>query len=360
MTNPDSPTMQGAVCPVPMVHKTKIVLGHGSGGKMTHDLVKSIFYPGFANPILESNDDSGIVSIAYEGESASIRLAYTTDSHVVYPLFFSGGDIGRLAICGTVNDLAVMGSEPKYITAGFILEEGLSIDTLQAVISSMQAAASEAGIQVIAGDTKVVQRGKADGLYITTSGIGVIQPGIDIHGANAHPGDVVIVSGTMGDHGIAVLNARGELGLEAQIASDVAPLNGLVRMMIKSSPNIHVLRDPTRGGLATTINEIARQSKVGIILNEELIPVKPAVKATCEMLGFDPLYVANEGKLVAFVAPQDAYKVLRAMQLNNYGIDSAIVGIVTAENPGLVLMKTQLGSTRVVDMLAGEMLPRIC
>jgi hydrogenase expression/formation protein HypE len=360
MTNDENPNIQGAYCPVPLAHDEIIVVGHGSGGRMTHDLVRNIFYPGLANPILQTGNDSGVITIACEKDSSSIRLAYTTDAHVVYPLFFAGGDIGRLAVCGTVNDLAMMGADPLYLTAGFILEEGLSLDTLKVVVSSMQAAAQEAGILIAAGDTKVVQKGKADGLFITTSGVGSIPASVDIHGANARPGDVVILSGTIGDHGIAVLNARGELGLETQITSDVAPLNDLVKVMLRTSSNIHVLRDPTRGGLATTINEIARQSNVGVVLREQHIPIAPPVRATCEILGFDPLYVANEGKLIAIAAPEDAPSILKSMQQHRYGRFAAIIGEITKENPGMVLMKTELGSTRIVDMLAGEMLPRIC
>ena len=279
---------------------------------------------------------------------------------MVSPLFFPGGDIGKLAICGTVNDVAMLGARPLYLTAGFILEEGLSMETLQRVIASMQAAAAEAGVQIVAGDTKVVQKGKADGMYITTAGVGVVQAGVNIGGAQAQPGDVIILSGSIGDHGIAVLGARGELGFQSSIQSDVAPLNHLIEAMLEASDAIHVLRDPTRGGLATTLNEIASQSNVGILLQEQSIPVHPEVNAACEMLGFDPLYIANEGKLIAFVAREDAEIVLKAMQQTRYGEDAVVIGEVTEEPRGRVLMKTAIGSQRVVDMLAGEMLPRIC
>jgi hydrogenase expression/formation protein HypE len=279
---------------------------------------------------------------------------------VVFPLFFSGGDIGRLAVCGTVNDVAMLGANPLYITAGFILEEGLPMEILQRVVASMKAAADEAGVQIVAGDTKVVQKGKADGLYITTSGVGVIRPGLAIGGAQARLGDLIILSGSIGDHGIAVLDARGELGFQSTVESDIAPLNHLIEAMLEASHQVHVLRDPTRGGLATTLNEIATQSNVGILLKEETIPVHPEVNAACEMLGFDPLYVANEGKLVAIVAPDDAESVLKAMRATRYGEEAVIVGEVTAEPRGRVLLRTALGSTRIVDMLAGEMLPRIC
>jgi hydrogenase expression/formation protein HypE len=282
------------------------------------------------------------------------------DSHVVTPLFFPGGDIGKLAVCGTVNDVAMLGARPLYLTAGFILEEGLSIETLQRVVASMKAAADEAGVQIVAGDTKVVERGKADGVYVTTTGVGARRAGHHVSGANAKAGDAVILSGPIGDHGIAVLGARGELGFTSDIQSDVAPLNHLIEAMLDASPNIHVLRDPTRGGLATTLNEIAAQSKCCITLNEQSIPVHPAVNAACEMLGFDPLYVANEGKLVAMVAAADAERVLSTMRATRYGEESVIIGEVTAEPRARVLLRTAIGTTRVVDMLAGEMLPRIC
>jgi hydrogenase expression/formation protein HypE len=345
----------GAVCPVPLPHTERIVMGHGSGGKMTHDLVARLFVPYFDNPVLRQGDDAGAVRL----ESGQ-RLAISTDSHVVKPLFFPGGDIGRLAICGTVNDVAMLGAEPAYLTAGFILEEGLEMDVLDRVAASMQAAAQEAGVQIVAGDTKVVERGKADGLYINTTGVGVIPAGRTIGGAQARPGDVVILSGPIGDHGMAVLAARGDLGFEVDVQSDVAPLNKLIAAMLESGAGIHVLRDPTRGGLATTLNEIAMQSGVSILLEEETIPVRPQVAAVCEVLGFDPLYVANEGKMVAVLPAEDAGRVLEVMRRRRYGEGSVHIGQVLADSPGRVLMKTRLGSTRVVDRLAGEMLPRIC
>lgn len=351
----DPIVMEGPVCPVPLTHGEKIVMGHGSGGKMSHDLISRLFLPPFDNEILRAGDDAGVFSLDGGG-----RLAVSTDSYVVWPLFFPGGDIGHLAVCGTVNDIAVMGAVPRYLTAGFILEEGLPVETLARVVASMQAAAAEAGVQIIAGDTKVVQRGKADGLYINTAGVGAIPAGVEIGGRLAQPGDKIILSGTIGDHGIAVLGARGELGFDADVQSDSAPLNHLIAAMLAASQEIHVLRDPTRGGVASTLNEIARQSNVGLWLREEAIPVKPAVMAACEMLGFDPLYVANEGKLLAIVAPESAGKVLAAMRATRYGEEAVIIGEVTAEPRGRVLLKTAIGSSRVVDMLAGEMLPRIC
>jgi len=283
----------------------------------------------------------------------------TTDSHVVSPLFFPGGDIGRLAICGTVNDLAMVGAMPVALTCGFVLEEGLSFDVLQQVVKSMQEAAKEAGIYIAAGDTKVVQKGGADKLFINTSGVGKIADGINISGANAKEGDVVVISGTIGDHGIAVLSARENLGFETTLESDVAPLNHLVQAMI-SVGEIHVLRDPTRGGLATSLVEIAGQSNVTIEIDEQALPVKPAVKAACEMLGFDPLYVANEGKLVAFVRESDAEKVLEVMKKTNYGGVATVIGKVIGTGKPQVRIRTAIGGTRLVDMLPGELLPRIC
>jgi hydrogenase expression/formation protein HypE len=347
-------TMEGAVCPVPLAHAEQIVLGHGSGGKLSHDLVTKLFLPAFDNTALRAGDDAAAVSVA------GGRLAMSTDAHVVWPLFFPGGDIGRLAVCGTVNDVAMLGATPLYLSASFILEEGLELDVLRRVIESMRLAAAEAGVQIVAGDTKVVQKGKADGLYIATTGVGVLPEGMEIGGARAKPGDVVILSGPMGDHGIAVLGARGELGFEAEVQSDIAPLNHLVAAVLRASPRVHVLRDPTRGGVATTLNEIARQSNVGIVLREASLPVRPAVSAACEMLGFDPLYVANEGKVLVVVAGEDAERVLAAMRAERYGAEAVVVGEVRPGPAGRVLLKTAIGSHRVVDMLAGEMLPRIC
>jgi len=347
--------IEGAVCAPPLTHNEQIVMGHGAGGRMSHQLIQKAFMSAFDNPALCAGDDAARVE-----SNLHANLAISTDAHVVFPLFFPGGDIGKLAVCGTVNDVAMLGAKPLYLTAGFILEEGLSMETLKQVVASMKSAADEAGVQIVAGDTKVVQKGKADGLYITTAGVGVVREGVSISGANAKVGDAVILSGSIGDHGIAVLAARGELGFQSSLQSDVAPLNHLIDAMMNASSNVHVLRDPTRGGLATTLNEIANQSNVGILLNEETLPVHPEVAAACEMLGFDPLYVANEGKLVTMVAREDAEKVLSAMRATKYGETAVIIGEVTAEPRGRVLLKTELGSTRIVDMLAGEMLPRIC
>jgi hydrogenase expression/formation protein HypE len=351
----DPLSVQGPVCPMPVQQRDRVMLGHGSGGKLSHDLIAKKFLPAFDNAILRAGDDAGVAQI-----TAATRLAISTDSHVVWPLFFPGGDIGRLAVCGTVNDVAMMGATPKYLTAGFILEEGVEFELLDRVVASMRAAADEAGVSIIAGDTKVVQRGKADGLYINTTGVGLIADGIEIGGALARPGDVVILSGPMGDHGIAVLSARGELGFDADVSSDVAPLNHLVAAMLAASDQVHVLRDPTRGGVATTLNEIARQSKVGLTLFEKSLPVRPAVRAACELLGFDPLYIANEGRLLAIVGRAAADRVLAVMRRTRYGEDSVIIGEVQAGSPGRVLSKTAIGSHRIVDVLLGELLPRIC
>jgi hydrogenase expression/formation protein HypE len=347
--------IEGAVCAPPFPHSEQIVMGHGAGGRMSHQLIQKAFVSAFQNPALQAGDDAAMLQ-----PMPGMQLSISTDSHVVTPLFFPGGDIGRLAVCGTVNDVAMLGAKPLYLTAGFILEEGLEMSTLQRVIASMQAAAAEANVQIVAGDTKVVQRGKADGLYITTAGVGLIPIGTHISGTQAKPGDAIIISGSIGDHGIAVLGARGELGFHSTIQSDVAPLNHLIEAMTNASKNIHVLRDPTRGGLATTLNEIATQSNIGIMLDEKTIPVHPEVASACELLGFDPLYIANEGKLVAFVSREDADIVLKAMRSTRFGEDAIIIGEVAVESRGRVLLKTSLGSTRVVDMLAGEMLPRIC
>jgi hydrogenase expression/formation protein HypE len=354
------PTMDGLICPVPLPHNQVIVLGHGSGGRMSFDLISQVFQEAFDNPILRIGDDAGMIAVPETPDEVGTRLAISTDSHVVMPLFFPGGDIGRLAVCGTVNDVSMLGASPRYLTAGFILEEGLDVNILRMVVGSMKQAAVEAQVQIIAGDTKVVQNGKADGLYITTTGLGIIPSGVNISGTAAQPGDKVIISGTLGDHGIAVLAARGELNFDTQISSDVAPLNSLVSAMLQVTSEIHVLRDPTRGGLATSLNEIAIQSKVGITIFEQSIPVKPAVAAACEMLGFDPLYVANEGKLIAIVKGKQAERLLTGMQAHPLGADAAIIGTVTDSPGDHVTLKTAFGTTRMIDMLSGEMLPRIC
>jgi len=354
MTN-KLPSLEGPICPLPQTHTEKIVLGHGSGGKMMNDLIRETFLPPFDNPALSAGNDAGVVQLD-DGKA----LAISTDAHVVSPLFFPGGDIGTLAVCGTVNDVAMVGAKPLYLSASFILEEGLEITKLETVVQSMKSAAEEAGVAIICGDTKVVAHGEADGMYISTTGVGLLDPNLKIGGGEAKPGDQVIISGTIGDHGIAVLEARGELGFQTTLNSDIAPLNHLVSKMLEVSDNIHVLRDPTRGGVASALNEISKQSGVGIILDEGSLPIKPAVAAACEMLGFDPLYIANEGKLLTIISQPDAEKVLKAMRKARYGEEAAIIGTVEESPSGRLLIKTGLGSTRIVDVLAGEMLPRIC
>lgn len=332
---------------------SKILLSHGSGGKLAHELIEKGFLQALSNPLLDKMDDSAIFNF-------SGRLAFTTDSYVVNPIFFPGGDIGKLAVCGTVNDLAMAGAIPLYLSLSLIIEEGLLQEDLEKIVSSVQRTAREAGVQIVTGDTKVVNRGSADKLFINTAGVGRVPSEVEISGSNAEPGDKVILSGTIGDHGIAVLSQREGLRFSTELQSDCAPLNKLVADMLEASPRIHSLRDPTRGGLATTLNELATQSKVGIIIQEDQIPVREEVRGACEMLGFDPLYVANEGKLVAIVAPEDAKAVLETIQQNTYGKDAAIIGEVKQEHPGRVIMLTRLGTSRIVDMLVGDLLPRIC
>jgi hydrogenase expression/formation protein HypE len=331
----------------------RILLAHGSGGRLAHDLIEKVLVKPLSNPLLDRLDDSAVFS-------CSGRLAFTTDSYVVNPIFFPGGDIGKLAVCGTVNDLSMVGAKPLYLSLAFIIEEGLTLDELEHVLISVQAAAREAQVQIVTGDTKVVNKGSADKLFVNTAGVGLVPEGIDISGSNAKPGDKVILSGTIGDHGIAVLSQREGLGFSTRLESDCAPLNGLVAEMMAASNRIHALRDPTRGGLATTLNEIASQSKVGIRIEEEKVPVRNEVRGACEMLGIDPLYVANEGKLVALVHPEDAGAVLNRMRQHRYGRDAAVIGEVRADRPGRVVMKTALGASRIVDMLVGDPLPRIC
>jgi hydrogenase expression/formation protein HypE len=337
-----------------METSNKILLAHGSGGRLSHELIEKVFKSRFSNPMLEQGDDSAEFRIS----NSEFRMAFTTDSYVVKPLFFPGGDIGRLAVCGTVNDLAMKGATPLYLSVGFIIEEGLSFEILEKVADSMAQAAQEAGVSIVTGDTKVVDKGACDGLFINASGVGVIPEGVNVSGALAAPGDAVIISGSVGDHGAAVINARNNFGLSGDLFSDVAPLNGLVSSLLKAG-SIHVLRDPTRGGLATTLNEISRQSKVAIAIEEEKIPVKPEVKGACEMLGLDPLYVANEGKLIAIVPGGEAEGILKAMRQDPLGREAAIIGQVESGKPQ-VLLKTFLGSRRPLMMLEGEALPRIC
>jgi len=341
-------------CPLPVNEYQAVLLAHGGGGRLTQQLVRHLFLSQFQNEHLNRLHDGAVLPV-----SAS-RLAFTTDSYVVNPIVFAGGDIGKLAVNGTVNDLAMCGARPCYLSAAFIIEEGLPMDELRRIACSMQDAARHAGVHVVTGDTKVVDRGKGDKLFITTSGIGLIDSGVDIHPSRLRPGDKIILSGPIGQHGIAILSAREGLEFESQIESDTAPLGELVMRMLEACKNVHVLRDPTRGGVATTLNEIAAQAKLGLVIDEERIPVPDEVRGACEILGLDPLYVANEGKLLAGVPTADCALVLDAMRAHPQGRDATVIGEVTADHPGMVLMKTRIGGMRVVDLLSGEQLPRIC
>src|SRR6478736_1836025 len=333
-------------CPIPVFEHKQIVLGHGSGGKLTADLIDKIFLPAFRNPVLDKLDDQAVVTIN------GARLAFTTDSFVVTPIFFPGGDIGRLAVHGTVNDLAMSGARPLYLSVGFILEEGTPMEDFWRVVQSMREAAATAGVMLVTGDTKVVDRGKADKIFINTSGIGVIPEGIDIAPSRAQPNDRIILSGAMAVHGIAIMSTREGLEFESEIASDTAPLNGLVETILAANKDVHVLRDPTRGGITSALSEIAQAAKVGMLLNEDAIPISEEVKGACEILGLDPLYVANEGKLLAITAASKADRVLAAMQSHPLGREAAIIGEVTNDHPGFVMMKTRVGGKRIVDMLS--------
>lgn len=364
----------------------RILLAHGSGGKLSRDLVEQLFARRFSNAILDRMDDAAVLEfehrrpdeIADESQAAANfvmlpglgrRVAFTTDSYVVSPIVFPGGDIGKLAVCGTVNDLSMSGARPLYLSAGFIIEEGLLLSELESIVDSMAATAREAGVTIVTGDTKVVEKGHADRLFINTSGVGIVPPEVNVSGSNARPGDAVLVSGTMGDHGMAILMQREGLQFSSPLISDCAPLNGLVETIFGSlstekgeslAARVHCLRDPTRGGLVTTLNELAQASGVGIEIDETSIPVCDAARAACELLGFDPLYVANEGKLVAIVTADIAQRVLEAMQAHPYGADAAIIGEVTSSHPGKVIVRTELGARRIARLLTGEQLPRIC
>jgi hydrogenase expression/formation protein HypE len=332
----------------------KILLAHGSGGKLSHDLVSEILLPRFSNPFLEPLDDSARIT-NQEGP-----LAFTTDAYVINPLFFPGGDIGKLAVCGTVNDLSMIGALPSYLSLSLIIEEGLSLEVLERIMSSVRDAAEEASIRIVTGDTKVVEHGAADQIFITTAGIGWIRRGVHLSGSHARPGDKVLLSGYVGDHEIAVLSQREGFQFQGDLKSDCAPLNGLVRSMLDVCPSIRCLRDPTRGGLATTLNEIASRSKVGITLEEGGIPVRESVRGTCELLGLDPFYLANEGKLIAICPPQEAEKILETMRAHPLGKHAEIIGRVTEGNPKRVILHTLIGGHRVLDMLTGAQYPRIC
>lgn len=333
----------------------QVDMAHGSGGRAMAQLIDELFARHLGNEYLGQGDDGAVLPLPGEG-----RLVMATDAHVVSPLFFPGGDIGCLSVHGTVNDVAVMGAKPLYLAASFILEEGFPLGDLARIVQSMAAAASAAGVPVVTGDTKVVERGKGDGVFITTTGVGVVPPGRELSGRRARPGDVILVSGTLGDHGMAIMAERESLGFESPIVSDTAALHGLIEVLLATGADIRVLRDPTRGGLATTLNEIARQSGVGMMLQEKALPVKPAVNAACELLGLDPLYVANEGKLIAICAATDAETMLTTMRTHPLGVDAAIIGQVHADDHHFVQMTTAFGGRRIVDWLSGEQLPRIC
>ena len=337
-----------------------VLLAHGGGGVLSHELVERVFLKHLANQALGALEDASDITLVDDQGRLLGQPVLTTDSYVVRPIFFPGGDIGKLAVCGTVNDLSMRGARPMALSAGFILEEGLPLAHLERVVASMAATAQEAGVQIVAGDTKVVERGSADKIFINTAGVGLVPPGVQISGAGARPGDVVLLSGAIGDHGLAIMTHREGLRFESPLQSDCAPLNGLVQTMLEACPRIHVLRDPTRGGLATTLNELAWASGVGIEIEEASVPVHEAVRAASELLGLDPLYVANEGKLIAIVAERDAEPILAAMRAHPYSREAAIIGRVLAEHPRRVVLRTWLGTRRLLDVLAGEQLPRIC
>ncbi len=339
----------------PKLRDAHITLSHGAGGKSSHALIESLILPAFRNPLLDGDADAAVFAFGAGG-----RLALTADSYVVSPLFFPGADIGKLAIHGTINDLAVSGARPLAISVSFILEEGLDMDVLRRVVDSMAAAAAAAGVPIATGDTKVVPRGKADQIFVNTSGVGIVDDGVHLSADSVRVGDVVLVSGYVGDHGMAVMLAREALEIEAEINSDSAALHLLVADLLRAAPNTRTMKDPTRGGVATTLNEIAKRARLAIAVHEEHVPVRPAVRGACEVLGLDPLHIANEGKLVAIVPPEEAQAALASLRAHPLGADAAIVGEVIAEPEGMVLLRTGIGGSRVLDMLVGDPLPRIC
>lgn len=332
----------------------KILLAHGSGGKLSHDLIKQIFLPRFSNPFLEPLDDSAKITNQHGS------IAFTTDSYVVNPIFFPGGDIGKLAVCGTVNDLSMIGATPSYLSLSLIVEEGFSIDLLKQIVSSISEVAEQAGVNIVTGDTKVVEHGAADQLFINTAGIGWIRPGVNLSGVNAKPGDKILLNGYLGDHEMAVLSQREGFKFQGELKSDCAPLNDLVGKMLDACPSIRCMRDPTRGGLATTLNEIASMSNVGMVIEEEKIPLRESVKGISELLGLDPLYLANEGKLIAICPPNKAERLLEVMENHLFGRNAEIIGRVTEENQKRVILHTLIGGHRILDMLTGGQYPRIC
>jgi hydrogenase expression/formation protein HypE len=334
--------------------KKKVLLAHGSGGRLTHDLIETVFLPRFTNPILESLDDSARIG------NRRGHLAFTTDSYVVNPIFFPGGDIGKLAVCGTINDLSMIGAIPSYLSLSLIIEEGFSFDALERVVSSIRDTAEEAGVAIVTGDTKVVERHAADQLFINTSGVGWIRPGTNLSGCNVRPGDKILLNGSIGEHEIAILSQREGFEFQEMVTSDCAPLNDLVGKILDTSPSIRCMRDFTRSGLATSLNEIARMSNVGILIDEKKIPIRESVRGICELLGFDPLYLANEGKLIAICPPDEAESVLSVIRADPLGKHGEIIGEVTEENPKRVILRTWIGGHRILDMLTGGQFPRIC
>ncbi len=337
-----------------MTKNAKITLAHGSGGKLTHELVKQLFLPAFNNTALSQLGDSALLQLN------GMKLAFTTDSYVVKPLFFPGGDIGKLAVSGTINDLAVVGAKPLFLSAGFIMEEGLEMPLLEKVVRSMKDTATIAGVDIVTGDTKVVEKGSVDKLYINTCGIGVVDDRTNLSSSSIEIGDKILINGTIGDHGLAVLSERESLGFHPSIYSDCAPLSGMIGKLLASGAYIKFMRDPTRGGLATTLNEMVNSQKYGILVGEQNIPMKDGVRALCEILGYDPLYIANEGKVVIVVAANDAIKVRDILREDTLGREAEIIGEIIGESPGKVCLKTVIGGTRIIDMLVGDQLPRIC
>ena len=347
-------------CPLPLADYPTIVMGHGGGGKLGNELVEHLFLPAFRNPELENLGDAAVLETTGL-DAAGARLALSTDSFVVQPLFFPGGSIGELAVNGTVNDLAVSGAEPKFLSASFILEEGFPLNQLAAIVSAMAKAAATAGVKIVTGDTKVVERGHGDGCYVNTAGVGVLRAGIHVGPHRAQPGDAVIVSGTMGDHGMAIMSVREGLEFESPIRSDCAALNGMIGEVLDAAGEaVHAMRDPTRGGLASTLNEIAQASDVGMVIDETSLPVRTEVQSACDLLGLDPVYVANEGKAVFFVAPEAADRVLQVLRAHPLGREAARIGHVTAEHKHMLVSRTAMGANRVIPTMIGEQLPRIC
>jgi len=375
MPDPLAGAIEGlfGACPVPQSNYDHILLGHGSGGLLTNDLIRRLFVPAFNNEVLAAQEDQALLSVKcgtavsnkrdpskLQLAETEFQLAFTTDSFVVRPIFFPGGDIGSLAVHGTINDLAVGGARPLWLSAAFILEEGLPLDDLKKIVASMRDACNESGVTLVTGDTKVVDRGKGDQVFITTSGIGVAPAGRRLSISAARPGDRVIVSGTVGDHGIAVMSVREGIEFETVLQSDSAPLAGLTQAMLEACPSIRCMRDPTRGGLSSALNELAVASRIGVVIEESAIPLRAEVRAACEMLGLDYLYVANEGKLIAVVPPEDAGKLVEVMRKHPLGRNAAIIGTAIADHQGIVIQRTAVGGERIVTLLVGQQLPRIC